>query len=101
MRKSDGARKTIVFLAPVAFRTVPLPDLSGAAHRGDGSQGMIAARIEEAQPDDIHIATEGPLGLITRATAGREAGPSPPAITRAFPEYVSARLPVPGAGATR
>ena len=55
-----GAKST--FLTPQSFRTFPLPSYRGvrlALPRPAQSPKLI----EEAQPDGIHIATEGPIGL--------------------------------------
>src|SRR3954471_12560519 len=49
------------FLTPEGFPSVPLPtypDLRIAIP----SSAKIARRIDEAKPDAIHIATEGPIG---------------------------------------
>ena len=54
------------FLSPDGFRTVPLPtypDIEVALP----VRREIGHRIEEARPDAIHIATEGPIGHAVRA----------------------------------
>ena len=49
------------------------------------SPGAVARQIDEARPDCVHIATEGPLGWFA-ATIARSADlPSPPASIPAFP----------------
>ena len=53
------------FLTPESFRTFALPsyrDLRLALPY----QAKIARLIAEARPDSIHIATEGPIGLLVR-----------------------------------
>jgi glycosyltransferase involved in cell wall biosynthesis len=58
---------------------------------------MIAELIEQAGPDAIHIATEGPIGMsVRRYCRTRGVAVSSSFHTR-FPEYVSARLPIPEA----
>jgi glycosyltransferase involved in cell wall biosynthesis len=84
----------IVFLTPSEFRTLPCPTypeirLSLASPRA------IASRIEQARPDFIHIATEGPIGLMTRHYCRKRKWPFTTSYHTRFPEYVSARLPVP------
>jgi glycosyltransferase involved in cell wall biosynthesis len=82
------------FLSPEGFPTVPLPtypDLRLALP----SPGRIARRIDEAQPDAIHIATEGPIGHMTRAYCRRRGRPFTTSYTTRFPEYISARVPIP------
>lgn len=53
------------------------------------------ARIERFAPEAIHVATEGPLGLWTRVWLARHQVPFTTSFHTRFPEYVSARLPVP------
>src|SRR6202007_2648023 len=53
------------FLTPESFRTIAMPsyrDLRVALPR----RAKIAQAIEASRPDAIHIATEGPIGLVTR-----------------------------------
>src|SRR5208283_3540017 len=59
------------------------------------SPGGIAARIEAAKPDAIHIATEGPIGHMTRAYCVRRRRPFTTSYTTRFPEYIAARYPIP------
>lgn len=82
------------FLTPQEFRTVGLPsyrDLRVAIpHRQ-----KIARLIEAARPDNIHIATEGPIGFAVRAYCRRRNIPFTTSFHTRFPEYVSARFPIP------
>ena len=53
------------FLTPESFRTIAMPsyrDLRVALP----APARIARLIAEAAPDSIHIATEGPIGLLVR-----------------------------------
>ena len=82
------------FLAPSGFRTLPCPTypeirLSLVTPRA------IARHIDEVRPDFIHIATEGPIGLMTRGYCRKTKRPFTTSYHTRFPEYVSARLPVP------
>lgn len=85
----------VEFLTPQLFRTLPMPTYPeirlSLTHGWD-----IRRRIERAAPDYVHIATEGPLGLMARRAALdiRRPGYTTSYHTR-FPEYVSARFPVP------
>ena len=54
-----------------------------------------ARLIEQARPDGIHIATEGPIGLLARRYCRKHRLPFTTSFHTRFPEYVSARLPVP------
>jgi glycosyltransferase involved in cell wall biosynthesis len=84
----------LVFLAPSAFRTLPCPTypeirLSLTTPRA------IARHFEEARPDFIHVATEGPIGLMVRSYCRKMKRPFTTSYHTRFPEYVAARLPVP------
>lgn len=79
---------------PTAFRTVPCPTypeirLAWRPYR------RLAARLEAQDPDSIHIATEGPLGLAARRWCLRHARAFTSSYHTQFPEYVRARFPVP------
>jgi glycosyltransferase involved in cell wall biosynthesis len=57
--------------------------------------GAMRAILDEARPDAVHIATEGPIGWAMRQAClslGRRFTTS---YHTRFPEYVSARMPVP------
>jgi glycosyltransferase involved in cell wall biosynthesis len=54
-----------------------------------------AQLITEARPDSIHIATEGPIGLLVRRYCRKQGLPFTTSFHTRFPEYISARLPVP------
>jgi 1,2-diacylglycerol 3-alpha-glucosyltransferase/glucuronosyltransferase len=83
----------ITFLTPQSFRTFAMPsypDLRLALPY----RAKIARLIAEARPDSIHIATEGPIGLLVRHYCRRHRLPFTTSFHTRFPEYVSARLPV-------
>src|SRR4051794_39936718 len=80
----------IGFLTPQSFPTFALPsyrDLRIALPL----QSKLARLIEEARPDSIHIATEGPIGLLTRRYCRARELPFTTSFHTRFPEYVSAR----------
>jgi glycosyltransferase involved in cell wall biosynthesis len=84
----------VSFLTPSAFRTIPCPTYP-EIRLALASPGAIAAEIEKARPDFIHIATEGPIGYMTRRYCRKTRHPFTTSYHTKFPEYVSARLPVP------
>jgi glycosyltransferase involved in cell wall biosynthesis len=57
--------------------------------------GKVARLIAEARPDAIHIATEGPIGLLVRRYCRKHDLPFTTSFHTRFPDYVSARAPVP------
>jgi glycosyltransferase involved in cell wall biosynthesis len=84
----------VSFLTPQSFRTVALPsypDLRVALPY----QAKIARLIADARPDSIHIATEGPIGLLVRRYCRKHRLPFTTSFHTRFPEYISARMPVP------
>jgi glycosyltransferase involved in cell wall biosynthesis len=96
---SHSARRLgvhIEFLTPDGFPRVPIPTYPGlrvALPR----RRQIARRIEQAKPDAIHIATEGPIGHMVRGYCRRHGRPFTTSYTTRFPEYISARAPIPAA----
>ncbi|MEO8667975.1 MAG: glycosyltransferase family 1 protein [Bauldia sp.] len=84
----------VVMLTPAAFRTVPMPTYP-EIRLVLAWPGAIAAEIEAAKADHVHIATEGPLGFATRKWCLNGRRPFTTSFHTRFPEYVSARMPVP------
>ncbi|WP_024510477.1 glycosyltransferase family 1 protein [Bradyrhizobium sp. ARR65] len=82
------------FLTPETFRTFALPsyrDLRVALPR----PAKVAALVAASRPDSIHIATEGPIGVLVRRYCRKHGLPFTTSFHTRFPEYVSARAPVP------
>jgi glycosyltransferase involved in cell wall biosynthesis len=84
----------LVLLTPAEFRTIPCPtypeirlSLPGYKH--------LCRRIDAIQPDAIHIATEGPVGWMTRQWCLGRRVPFTTSFHTRFPEYLSARFGVP------
>jgi glycosyltransferase involved in cell wall biosynthesis len=93
-RELDHMGHEVRFLTPLEFRTLPCPTypeirLSIFPQRG------VDERIREFDPDVLHIATEGPLGMAARRFALRNDFPFTTAYHTRFPEYVHARLRLP------
>jgi glycosyltransferase involved in cell wall biosynthesis len=84
----------IDFLSPEGFPSFPMPTYPGL-RLALPSRRRIAARIEEANPDAIHIATEGPIGFAVRSYCRRHGRPFTTSYTTRFPEYISARSLIP------
>jgi len=83
----------VSFLTPQSFRTFAMPsypDLRLALPR----PAKIARLIADIRPDSIHIATEGPIGLLVRRFCRKQGLPFTTSFHTRFPEYISARLPV-------
>lgn len=93
-REAANLGAQMEFLTPQEFRTVPLPTyqeirLSLATPR------MIMRRIEAMQPDFVHVATEGPIGMLVRRACIASKRTFTTSYHTKFPEYLSARAPVP------
>jgi glycosyltransferase involved in cell wall biosynthesis len=84
----------MAFLTPQSFRTVAMPGYPGI-RLALPRPATIARLIEEANADAIHIATEGPIGMLVRRYCRRHGVAVSSSFHTRFPEYVSARLPVP------
>jgi len=85
---------TVQLITPLEFRTLPMPGYSeirlSLVHKH-----TVHEKIRAIRPDAIHIATEGPLGLIARKYCVERKLPFSTAYHTQFPEYLRARLPVP------
>ena len=87
-----GHQVTVV--SPDQFKTVPCPtypQIPLALFPGR----KLRRTFDSEQPDAIHIATEGPVGLAARNIAVSRGLRFTTSYTTKFPEYVSARIPVP------
>src|SRR5271168_243352 len=84
----------VEFLSPDGFWTFPVPTYPGL-RLALPRRKQIAGRIEAARADAIHIATEGPIGHAARAYCLRAGRPFTTSYTTRFPEYISARSPIP------
>ena len=86
----------ISFLTPQSFRTFAMPSYRDV-RVALPYQAKIARLIADARPDSIHIATEGPIGLLVRRYCRQHRLPFTTSFHTRFPEYISARLPIPEA----
>lgn len=89
-----GLGVEVSFLTPQSFRTVEMPGYPGL-RLALPYPGKIARLIEAARPDSIHIATEGPIGLLVRRYCRKHRLSFTTSFHTRFPEYVSARSPIP------
>lgn len=93
-RELQAMGHTVELITPLAFRTLPCPTYPEIRLSLFASAG-VARRIREFNPDALHIATEGPLGLAARGYAMRNGLPFTTAYHTRFPEYVHARFGLP------
>lgn len=84
----------VTFISPQGLRSIPCPtypEIRLALRPGR----HVHKRLDDSQPDAIHIATEGPLGLAARRYCLRQGLRFTTAYHTRFPEYVRLRLPLP------
>ncbi|MCB1517855.1 MAG: glycosyltransferase family 1 protein [Hyphomicrobiaceae bacterium] len=84
----------VSMVTPDAFWTVPVPTYP-EIKLALTLPGTVAQLITRKKPDYIHIATEGPLGFAARMHCERAGLNFTTSYHTRFPEYLSARLPVP------
>ena len=91
---ASGLGVEIEFLTPQSFRTFAMPSYRDLRLALPGPS-KIAELIRRAAPDSIHIATEGPIGLMVRRYCRKHGLPFTSGFHTRFAEYVSARSPIP------
>lgn len=97
IREAPNLGAHVEILSPLGFRTMAMPGYSeirlavGPMIRPSSIEG----RIRAIDPDYIHIATEGPIGNATRLWCLKHGRAFTTSYHTKFPEYLSARLPVP------
>jgi glycosyltransferase involved in cell wall biosynthesis len=85
---------TVEVVHPGEFKTFPLPTYP-EIKVAIGAYEPVQERFKAFEPEAIHIATEGPLGLAARRICVEWKLPFTTSYHTRFPEYVSARLPLP------
>lgn len=84
----------IIFLTPGEFSTIPCPTYPEIRLSLPG-YAFIGRRMREIEPDAVHIATEGPLGWMTRSHCLRGRIPFTTSFHTRFPDYISRRIYLP------
>jgi len=86
--------KAVEIIGPDRFFTVPMPSYP-EIRLAVFPRFKLARLIKEFQPDALHIATEGPLGMAARAYARRNKIAFTTAFHTRFAEYLQARTRMP------
>ena len=81
-------------VSPDQFKTFPLPTYP-EIKLAVGAYEPVQERFKSFEPEAIHVATEGPIGLAARRICMDWKLPFTTSYHTKFPEYVSARLPLP------
>lgn len=84
----------IVFITPEQFRTVPMPGYA-EIRLSLARPKILNDLIDAAKPDAVHLATEGPLGLLARRACRQRNLSFTTCYHTRYPQYLRARLPVP------
>lgn len=84
----------VSMVTPERFNSFPCPTYP-EIRLSIANYSRVAREIEKHNPSYVHIATEGPLGLTARRWCIKNRMPFSTSYHTRFPEYVSARLPVP------
>jgi glycosyltransferase involved in cell wall biosynthesis len=93
-RAAPALGASIAFLTPEGMRSLPLPTYPGM-RLALARPNSIARRIVELRPAAIHIATEGPIGYLVRRYCLINRLAFTTSFHTRFPDYVSARTPIP------
>ena len=83
-------------VSPDQFKTIPMPTYPEIRLALNAYEPM-QERFKAFEPEAIHIATEGPVGLAARRICLEWKLPFTTSYHTRFPEYISARFPVPTA----
>jgi glycosyltransferase involved in cell wall biosynthesis len=86
----------IQFLTPHRFASVPLPSYP-EIRLALATPSAMGSFIRDNAPDAVHIATEGPIGLLTRSWCLSKGVPFTTCYHTRYPQYLSQRLPIPEA----
>jgi glycosyltransferase involved in cell wall biosynthesis len=94
VRELELAGHVVDVVHPGSFRTVPCPTypeirLALFPFR------RLARQLDRFDPEAVHVATEGPLGMAARRWCRRRGRPFTTSYHTQFPEYVRARAPIP------
>jgi len=81
-------------ITPDQFRSVPCPSY-GEIRLALGCGRPVSRRLDDFEPDAVHIATEGPIGWAARSWCQRRSVPFTTSFHTRFPDYVSVRTGLP------
>ncbi len=94
IRELERMGVAVAMISPEGYRTLPLPSYP-EIRLALTTPGGLRRRIAALKPDHVHIVTEGPLGVLARRACLKAGLPFSTSYHTRFPEYVSARFPVP------
>jgi glycosyltransferase involved in cell wall biosynthesis len=89
-----GRGHSVTVIEPSAFVTVPCPSYA-EIRLAIGCGKAVGRKLDEAQADTIHVATEGPIGWAVRNWCLKRGRTYTTAFHTRFPDYVSVRTGIP------
>ncbi|MPT21710.1 MAG: glycosyltransferase family 1 protein [Starkeya sp.] len=84
----------VSMLTPQPFPSIPMPTYP-EIRLALATPGRVRRRMDEIGADYVHIATEGPIGIMARRACLSRGQSFTTSYHTRFPEYLSARAPVP------
>jgi glycosyltransferase involved in cell wall biosynthesis len=84
----------VIVIEPSRFLTVPCPTYP-EIRLAVACQRSVRKIFDEAQADNVHISTEGPIGWAARNWCVKRGRPYTTAFHTRFPDYVSVRTGIP------
>ena len=84
----------MTFLTPAEFHTLPCPTYP-EIRLALPAYNYVINRLDLINPDAVHIATEGPIGWMTRRYCKKRGVPFTTSFHTRFPEYISSRFGLP------
>ncbi len=84
----------VLVISPDQFKTIPMPTYP-EIRLALGAYEEIREKFKAFEPDGIHIATEGPIGMAARRLCIEWKLPFTTSYHTKYPEYIAARFPVP------
>ncbi|MEM6762169.1 MAG: glycosyltransferase family 1 protein [Pseudomonadota bacterium] len=84
----------VAMITPEPYRTVPMPTYPEIRLTVAWPKRVHQA-ISAVEPDYVHIATEGPLGMMARSWCRKNGINYTTSYHTRFPEYIRARVPIP------
>jgi glycosyltransferase involved in cell wall biosynthesis len=94
MQEMQALGDSVEVIGPDRFRSFPMPGYADI-RLALLPRARLAAMLDAARPEALHIATEGPLGLAARAICRERGWRFTTSFHTRFAEYVSARTGIP------
>jgi glycosyltransferase involved in cell wall biosynthesis len=90
----EAAGHQVRTVTPLPFLTFPCPTYP-EIRLAAWPRSRVARILDEFEPDSVHIATEGPIGLAGRGWCRRRGLAFTTSFHTRFPEYLRLRAPIP------